>query len=273
MADAKADDVQEPKDEVLEALKDDEQESPAEPSTAKETKPDAEAKEEAKAEPEAEETEEETQVESEETEKPQGKAEERKAQLNTEIRDLVSRRNAIKAEVEKKNAEVYQPATDKDLEGQPKDPDNPESAVYTALEAKVEAMRQDQEMRQFNERVAETQLKLSSDSERVLNDFPLFNPDSPQYNKELAEEAAQTLDSNLIRDENTGQIIGNNPGFDTYKFYNTLARAHGISTTQGQIAGQQAAEQMMANADSPGSTAPQKKAEDPIQKILASDDD
>jgi hypothetical protein len=249
----------------------DEQESPkAEPSAAKtEEKPDEAKAEETKDETEADDTadkseepeakETDTEAEkSEETEtKPPTKAEERKTQLNTEIRDLVAQRNSLRTEVEKANAEVYQPATEQELvdEG------------MSATDAKVEAMRQNLEVRDYNERVAEAQLTIESESNRILTDFAWANPNSGEdvYKKELAEEAAALLQSNLITDPNTGQVIGSN--ISPYQLYKTLDRASGISAVQGQIKGQQAAEQQLANVDAAGSAAPPKKKADPLAEL------
>lgn len=192
--------------------------------------------------------------------KPQGKAEERKAQLNTEIRDLVSQRNALREEVTKANAEVYQPATEDELQAE----------GLSATDAKVEALRQSIEMRDYNEKVADAQLTLSSESNRVLTDFPIFNPDSESYDKELAEEAAGLLSSNLILDPNTQQIIGSN--VSPYKLYQTLAKAAGISTVKGQLKGQQATEQMLANADANSSAAPPKEKVDPLMALWLEED-
>lgn len=252
----------------------DEQESPkAEPSPAKE-----EPKVEAKAEPEekpeeAEKGEEETpeptkeegEVEkpAEDTEEkpqeetPKGKADERKAQLNTEIRDLVAQRNALKAEVEKTNADVYQVATEDELTEQ----------GMTQLEAKVESMRQQQEMEKYNSQVADAQLTISSEADKVLQDFPIFNTESESYDKELAEEAAELLRANLILDPNTQQVIGSN--VSPYKLYQTIAKAANISATKGQIKGQQATEEMLANADSAASVAPPTKQKDPLTDLWA----
>lgn len=285
MAD-KADDVQD--DQILAALKDDEQESskaessPAEDKKpevakdAKEAKPKEDAKPEAPPEPADKESKEEPEAKADEEadadkpteeDKPQGKAEERKTQLNTEIRDLVAKRNALKAEVEKANAEVYQPAAEDELTDQT----NPETGQpYTSLEAKIEAMRQQQEMEKYNTQVAEAQLTIESESQRVLNDFPVFNPDSSEYDKELAEETSQLLSSNLILDPNTNQVIGSH--VSPYQLYKTVARAHQSSTVKGQIKGREETEQMLANADSASNAAPIAKAKDPVLEILKSDD-
>lgn len=192
--------------------------------------------------------------------KPQSKADERKTQLNTEIRDLVSQRNALKTEVEKINSEAYQVATEDELVDQ----------GYGVTDAKVEALRQQIEMKEYNDKVADAQLSISSEAQRVLDDFPMFNENNDEYDKELATEAAQLLQANLILDPNTQQVIGSN--VSPYQLYKTLARASGISAAKGQIKGQQDTEKMMANADTPASTAPAGKPPvDPLTELWSDD--
>lgn len=193
-------------------------------------------------------------------EQPLGKADERKQQLNTEIRDLVAQRNALKAEVEKTTAQAYQPDSVEGLVEQ----------GYTELEAKVEAMRQGQEVERFNAQVVDAQLTLESESSRVLNDFPIFDPQSDQYRPEVAAKAANLLSKNLVLDPNTGQVIGSN--VSPYQLYETIADASQISAQDGQVRAQQATEKMLANADAPTSASPPKVKEDPILAILKSDD-
>ena len=142
-----------------------------------------------------------------EEEQPQSKADERKAQLNTEIRDLVTQRRDLMQQVEELNARVYAPQSIDDLTQEV----NPETGdYYSRLEARVIANEQRTELAEYNTRVAEAQLVISSESERVLNDFPMFNPDSPEYAPAVAEQAAQLLRQNLQTDPNTGQISGTN---------------------------------------------------------------
>lgn len=255
---------------TLEDFNGDEQESPKTESSPVKEEAKAEPKEPeaAKADeetdevtPDATKTEGKADAEADETEdKPLGKAEERKSQLNTEIRDLVSQRNTLRSEVEKANAEVYQPATEQELEAE----------GLTATDARVEALRQRIEVKDYNDRVADVQLTLGSESERVLQDFPMFNPDSTDFDKELSEEASELLQQNLILDPNTKQIIGSN--VSPYQLYKTLARATGISATKGQIKGQQATEKQLANVDAPTSSAPPVKKEDPLMALWKADD-
>lgn len=195
-----------------------------------------------------------------ETQDKPNKAEDRKAQLNSEIRDLVAQRNTLRTEVEKANAEVYQPASVDDLTEQ----------GMTDIEAKVEAMRQEREMEKYNNQVAEAQLTIGHESQRVLNDFPMFDPDSQSYDKELATEASELLQANLVIDPNTNQVIGSN--VSPYQLYKTLARASGISAVKGQIKGQADTEKQLANVDANSSAAPPKAKSDPLMDLWKSDD-
>lgn len=189
------------------------------------------------------------------------KGEERKDQLNTEIRDLVSKRNAIREEVRSANNEAYQPATEEDLVAE----------GLSDTDAKLEAMRQREEMRDYNEKVSEAQLTIETEAQRVLTDFPMFDPDSSDFNEELRDQAAELMNANLIFDSNTKQVIGSN--VSPYKVYQTIATAAGASKTKGEIEGKRAAERQLANADSPSSTPPpSKKPEDALTALWASDD-
>lgn len=245
----------------------DEQVAPkAEPSTAEDKKPGADKPTEpaqgkdAPAEPAASEVADKPESEADKPTEPLNKAaDERKNQLNAEIRDLVSRRNSLREEVARANSEVYQPATEDELV---KD-------GMSATDAKVEALRQRIEMRDFNDQVAEAQLTIESESQRILNDFPIFNSNSDQFDEELSNEAATLLQANLIRDPNSGQIIGSN--VSPYQLYKTLAKASGISAVKGQIKGQQATERMLANADNASPAAPAKKPADPLASLWAED--
>lgn len=231
------------------------------PETPVKEETDSKAEDEAKPEKEVDSKEADTDETEPETQ-PQGKAEERKQQLNNEIRDLVSQRNTIREEVEKLNSEVYQPATDEELLGQI----NPETGqYYNPLEAKVAALQQAQEFDKYNTQVAEAQLTLSSEANRALNDFPMFDENSKDYNKEIAAQADEILGANLIKDPNTGQIIGSH--ISPFKIYQTIASATQIAGAKAQDKAQKATETMLANADT-SSNSPEKSSGDPMKDLL-----
>jgi hypothetical protein len=243
--------------------------SPAKPAKADDKKPEAEDKDgdlsETPKPPEVptketedgKEADDTAETADDETEtQPQGKAEDRKQQLNTEIRDLVAQRNALKTEVEKVNSEAYQPATVDELVAQ----------GMSATDARVEALDQRLQVQDYNNKVADAQLTIESESQRVLNDFPMFNPESSSYRKDIAEEAASLMSDAIIRDENTGAIIGSN--ISPYRLYKTLAASHNVSAQEGQLKGQQDTEKMLARADDTSSSAPKTTKKDPILAIL-----
>lgn len=191
---------------------------------------------------------------------PKNAAPNRKEELNNDIRNLVAQRNALKQEVEQLNSQVYQPQSEDELQQQ----------GYSPEMAAIEQMRQEREIERYNNQVAESQLSIDTESARVLQDFPVFNPDSDQFKPELAREASQLLEANLVYDQNTGQVIGSN--VSPYQLYKTLAGAYSASQTEGQLKGQKATEQMLANADVSSNAAPPKPKFDPIMAGLESDD-
>lgn len=192
-------------------------------------------------------------IEETEEEKPQGKAEERKQQLNTEIRDLVTQRRDLMNEVERLNAQAYAPQTTDEIMAE---------TGQSQSEARITAMEQRQELSEYNTRVAEAQLVLESESARVFNDYPMFNPDSADYNPTVAAEAAQLLRDSLQYDQNTGQVIGSN--ISPYRLYTTIASANQISAVENQIKGQKSAEQMLSATEPQSSATPAKPKEDPF---------
>lgn len=219
---------------------------PADPSQDDQTQGEDEASEDQEAEDQA--NEDETTGE----EQPTSKAEERKTQLNSEIRDLVSQRNAIKAEVEQLNNQVYAPESVQDLVNQ----------GMSETDARIAAMEQRMELSQYNDRVAEAQLTISAESQRVLSDFPMFDPSSQQYKPEVATQAAEILKSALVFDQNTGQVVGSN--VSPYALYKTINDANQASAVENQLAGQKATEQMLAAAEPQSSAVPKEKKEDPF---------
>lgn len=194
---------------------------------------------------------------------PQGKAEQRIQQLeseiedgkkklgidpNTQIRDLVSARSAIREQVQIKNAEVYVAATPEELLDQV----NPETnELYTPLEAKVASMSQKSELDTYNNQVADKQLTLQSEATQALQEFGMFDPDNEEeYNPEIAKEVDKILFDSLVFDPNTKQVIDTH--LSPYRLYKTVNDAVKAGIEKGQLAGQKATEQMMASADNSG---------------------
>lgn len=194
-------------------------------------------------------------------------AEARKEALQTEIRELVSKRNEIRKEIADELAKSYRTETPEELEEQGLSPE----------EAEKEILRQENEMLKFNTHVADLNNTLNIEALQVMQDFPVFDPDSSSYDKDLAqrvrglyERAAQTQ-----IDEKTGLVISSN--LPPYEFYKAFAETHQSSgeksRVQGQIDGQKAADKELAAAEVPSSTAPKTQKQDPFLKGLLSSDD
>jgi hypothetical protein len=192
---------------------------------------------------------------------------------------MANENRSLREQVEKLTGDVYQPQTAEELS----DMVNPETGEnYTKSEARVVALEQKLELKDYNERVTGVQSFLGAESYEVLDKFPVFNPDDKEhFDPELAEIASETMEANLIRDPNVpeigpdgqptglGLIIGYNKS--PKQIYTNLARIHGVSTTKGQIKGQQDTEKQLANVDAGGNAAPPTVKEDPLMKLWKED--
>lgn len=195
---------------------------------------------------------------------------------NTEIRDLVAKRNALR-DLQDAKARETQLASESELLNEV----NPETGeYYTPQEAnrlaRAQALEQQQEtaaQERYQAEVRQNQITLDGEASQALKDFPIFDPQSADYKPEIATEAAKLIDQNLIRDPNTpeldangqptgrGMIIGSN--LSPYALLKTIADATKSGADEGQINGQKASEKMLAETDTPGgaSHATPKKAD------------
>lgn len=178
------------------------------------------------------------------TEQPKKGADARKEQLNNEIRDLVAQRNALRHEVEQINAEAYKPASVDELLEQV----NPDTGdYYNRLEAQLEAMRQEREVEKYNTQIAESRLTLQTETQRALQDFPMFDQQSPDYNADVAQEVDAILQGVLELDPKTNQVIGSR--ISVYQLLKSYAKAAEANARKAEIKAQRNAEKQLTNAD------------------------
>lgn len=213
-----------------------------------------------------------------ESQPPAKGAEMRKQQLNTEIRDKVAERNALRREIEELNRQKYQLKSRDDLPSveQLLGEVNPETGDYFTrteaqlilLQAEQELDRQARQMDEYNNQLVEINMALRNEAESVLRDFPMFDPNSSEYDKDLAAQADRLLENSIIRDPNTGRIVGSQ--ISPYQLYSTIAHAAGVAKTRGEVNGRKAAQKMMASVDVVGgATAPSgANDDDPFAKGL-----
>lgn len=189
-------------------------------------------------------------------------AERRKEQLNSEIRELVAQRNAIREETYSLIRERYGVQSD----GQAKTEDelvntiNPETSdYYTRAEAQAEItknrldqLEQERQREAFANQIADSRFAMEQEAVKVVQDFPMFDSQSDQYNKELATEAAEILSGAIEVDPQTGMQIGCK--IPIYKFYSVLAKTAESAKKQGEISGREAAQKMMGSVDAVGNS-------------------
>jgi hypothetical protein len=227
-----------------------------EPEQAVETEPEK-ASDDTEEEAEEEATEEVEESEAEPEEKPQAKN-----AAQNRIRSLANENRALRQQVEQLNAQAYKPATVEDLVNE----------GYSELEAKVEAQQQALEVERFNRQVTELNYTIESEAQQVLNDFPVFDPDSSEYNAEIAKkaEAAYRRVAGIQTDPKTNLLIGAN--VLPYDFYKDMYDFYQQGNVGGRLKGQKAATQMLSKTEAPSSSAPKAKKTDPLMDILKSDD-
>lgn len=242
---------------VIESTPPKEEESPEEPESKEET-PDPEKK--------VDEPKEEEQPLGEEEKPLSPKAENRFQRLANENRELKEQLTQI-------HNQVYGPPTAAELEEEGL---SPEMAHVQALEKRLE-------VQEYTNKVYESQMGLSNESAQVIQDFPIFDPDSPNFDPDIAASAAVALEKVLIRDPNVaeidpatgrptglGQIIGSHAS--PYEIYKPIADAYAKSQLAGEIKGRKAADQMLSQVDTPPSATPKETKKDPLSEILKSDD-
>ncbi len=188
-------------------------------------------------------------------------AETRKQQLNNEIRDKIAERNALREEIAELNKQKYQMKTQEDLPTvdnlmEQIDPETGDyytrtDAKLARIEAERELERAQKQMDEYVDRIVDNRLSLKEEADRALKDFPMFDEQSSSYNEELAKQADQIANGLIVKDEQTGEIIGSRGSI--YDVYATIANAAQSAETSGKIAGRKAAVDMMNSADVVGS--------------------
>jgi len=188
-------------------------------------------------------------------------AETRKQQLNNEIRNKIAERNALREEIAELNKQKYQMKTQEDLPTvdnlmEQIDPETGDyytrtDAKLARIEAERELERAQKQMDEYVDRIVDNRLSLKEEADRALKDFPMFDEQSSSYNEELAKQADQIANGLIVKDEQTGEIIGSRGSI--YDVYATIANAAQSAETSGKIAGRKAAVDMMNSADVVGS--------------------
>lgn len=170
---------------------------------------------------------------------------------NRAIRELVARRNEARAyrqQLEQEQAQQYQ-ETPPEMQDQPlptleqiMQTENPETGdFFTEFEAKavLQNLQLQQQLVDIRQAAYEAQVSasiddMSSDANRVLKDFPEFDPLSDEYDSELDKDVNYFLQRMLIYDD-AGKIIGSEESI--YQLYQAFHKNRGRTNKKKVISG------------------------------------
>lgn len=192
------------------------------------------------------------------TEEPKQKG---KNNAQERIRSLANENRELKRIIEATTAQAYQPKTAQQLQEQGMD----------EASANVEAFRQEQAVRDYNQHVTQLNADLNMESLQVMHDMPIFDESSKEYDKEFADEVAALYSqvAGFQTDPNTGQIIQANVlPYDFYKKFDTIRKGQ---VQKGELQGKKNARKSMAAAEAPSQSSTKKGTTDPLMDALLAD--
>ena len=130
----------------------------------------------------------------------------------------------------------------------------------TEQQAQIEALRQEMQFERQKTQIAELNAGLQAEAVNITNDFPVFNPNSKEYDPEFAQIVEQQYKtaSRLQTDDN-GIVI--NADVPLYDFYQQMHNIYSRGTSRGQTQGQQEYQQMMSRTENPGGSSSTSKGD------------
>ena len=150
-------------------------------------------------------------------------------------------RQRVKQNVANKVDEVYGPKTKEQLvkEG------------LTPEQAEVQSLREEVAFNTRKTEIAELNANLQMQAVNVTNDFPMFNPKSPDYDEDFTKQVqeAYTVAARLQADEN-GIVL--NAEVPLYDFYQRMAGIYSRGATKGSQQGKADMADMMSKTEPVG---------------------
>lgn len=210
---------------------------------------------EAKAEPpKAEDGKEDPAKPADPTEDPANKEEAPKVDPDRARQEYLNRQRT-KQNVQQQIDQIYAPKTEEELveEG------------LSRGDAQIQALREEMAFKEQRAQIAEMNAGLQVDAVNVLNDFPIFNPDSPEYDEaftNMVQQQYQTA-ARLQADQN-GIVL--NAEVPLYDFHKQMADIYSRGRSNGAQKGQQDALQVLAAVENPGGSS---SANNPSSDSLA----
>lgn len=120
-------------------------------------------------------------------------------------------------------------------------------AYYNSRQAEQQRL----ETQQGELQVRLSQSQLANETQQVLSTYSMFDAENKEYNPELTSLADGLLSDSLLKDPNTGDLVGSK--ISPVKLYQTIASVYEQGVRAGQIKGQKSASSMIARSDVPSS--------------------
>ncbi len=133
-------------------------------------------------------------------------------------------------------------------------------------DARFEALRQEIAYKEERTRIAELNAGMQSEAVNIKADFPLFDPNSAQYDPEFEQMVAARYqrDAQLQLDDN-GIVI--NARVPLYDYYKEMVDIYGRGASKGQTQAQADAQAMMARTENPGGSSSTSKGGDSLADL------
>lgn len=149
-------------------------------------------------------------------------------------------RNRTRDDIAQQLDKTYGPKTEQELIEEGMKPE----------QASVEALRQEIAYRDQRAAIAELNAGMQTEAVNALNDFSIFNPDSPDYD----EEYTKMVQSNYARDSRlqTENGIIMHAELPLYDYYQQAANLYTRAAAAGRQSSQADVQQMMSRAENPG---------------------
>lgn len=137
---------------------------------------------------------------------------------------------------------------------------------YSEQDARIEAKLQEISFAQERARVSELNASMRDEATQVQQQFGIFNPNSPDYDKDFAEQVGESYKqyAQLQTDDNGIILSANVPLYD---YYQQQANLYNRALSRGQQNAQANTQQMVARTENPGGSASNsKRTEDMSQE-------
>lgn len=192
---------------------------------------------------------------SEDTEQPVEQTQQEEAEANGESEDLAPKSQNRFQKLANENRALKQRLAEMEQLKVPSEQDYIDGG-YDPIEAKINALEARQNQREQIDEVVNLNNAIENDMGRIVNEFPQLNPQSKEFNQDLARTLFNQYDQDAGT-EYTEDGITLRTNQLPYNYIKNKMELIGLASAKAKVQAQKSVEQMVAAADNPSSKAPQ----------------